>query len=165
MNEESEFDFVALINGPLCYLLDPGARREALDRCRRALRPGGVLFLDLSNFPWVLKNYREPPVLELEVNGTKVIRTARHEIDYHRGHFTHHDHFEWVLPDGDVESLEKTHCMAMVAFPEIAYFLAELGFVDVATFNGFEDRAPAPLIGKKLMVAARRDGDPERPAS
>ena len=156
LDEDSVFDVVALINGPLSYVLDPGARREALDRCRMALRPRGVLFLDLANFPWILKNYREPPRLELDVDGTKVIRTARHEIDYQKGHFTHHDHFEWVLPGGEANSVDKTHRMAMVSFPGIEYFLGELGFTDVATFNGFQDRKPAPLTGKRMMVSARR---------
>ena len=156
LKEDSAFDLIALINGPLSYILDPGGRREALDRCRAALRPRGVLFLDLANSPWILKNYREPPQLKLELEGTKVIRTARHEIDYHKGHFTHHDHFEWQGPGGEVRSLDKTHRMGMVGFPEIEYFLGELGFTEISTYNSFEDRGPATLLGKRIMVAARR---------
>jgi len=156
LDEISAFDLIALVNGPLSYLLDPGARREALERCRSALRPKGVLFLDLANSPWILKNYREPPRLELQVDGTKVIRTARHEIDYHTGYFTHHDHFEWSAPSGEVKSMNKTHRMAMVGFPEIDYFLDALGFTEIATFNGFENRKPELLTGKKMLVAARR---------
>jgi len=156
LEESGAFDLVALVNGPLSYVLNPGDRGEALRRCHRALRPGGVLFLDLANFPWVLKNYRKPEDLELEVRGTKVVRKARHEIDYHSGHFTHHDEFEWTGSNGTVERLGKTHRMAMVTYPEIEYFLLELGFTDLATFNSFRDRGPARLTGKRLMVSARR---------
>lgn len=154
--EASAFDLVALINGPLAYLPTPRDRREALRRCRAALRPDGVLFLDLANMPWILKNYREPPRLELEVNGTKVVRTARHDIDFHAGQLTHHDHFEWTAPDGTVRSVEKAHRMGIVGFPEVEYFLDQLGFTEVTTYNSFQDRAPASLTGKRMLVAARR---------
>ena len=53
-------------------------------------------------------------------------------------------------------TLEKTHRMAMVGFPEIEYFLGDLGFSEVTTYNGFEDRKPVPLSGKRMLVAARR---------
>lgn len=156
LDEVAAFDMVALINGPLSYVLDPRDRRAALERCRRALRPDGVLLVEVGNFPWILKNYRPPPDLQLEVDGVTVLRTARHEIDFHRGHFTHQDHFEWTDPDGEARRIDKTHRMAMIAFPEIAYFLADVGFTEVATFNEYDDREPAVLTGKRILVAARR---------
>ena len=159
LKADAVFDLIALINGPLSYILDPGARREALDRCRAALRPGGVLFLDLANSPWILKNYREPPELELDIEGTKVIRKARHEIDFHKGSFTHYDEFQWQDPSGELRTLEKTHRMAMVGSPEIEYFLGDLGFKEISTYNGFDDREPVPLSGKRILVAARRGSE------
>ena len=56
LEERAAYDFIAAVNGPYYYLLEPATRRDALQRCARALRPGGVLFLDLSNFLWILKN-------------------------------------------------------------------------------------------------------------
>lgn len=46
--------------------------------------------------------------------------------------------------------------MAMVSYPEIEFFLAELGFEDVLTFNSLADREPRPLVGRKIVVSARR---------
>jgi hypothetical protein len=46
--------------------------------------------------------------------------------------------------------------MALVSFPELAYFLDELGFEQVLTFNSYDDREPSELTGSKVLVAARR---------
>ncbi len=158
LDEVAAFDLVALVNGPLSYVLTPGKRREALERCRRALRPNGVLFMELANFPWILRNYRPPPQLELEVQGMKVLRTARHEIDYHSVQFTHVDRFTWTDRGGKPHEVEKTHRMAMVLLSEIEHYLTELGFVELSTFNEYEDREPGLVSGKRLMVSARLSG-------
>jgi len=155
LDEINTFDLIAGVNGPYSYLADPRDRREALARCARALRPGGVLFLEFSNFNWILRNYREPPTAELDVDGIHVTRTARHDIDYHRGSFTHHDRFSWLDDSGREQVLTKTHRMALVSFPELAYFLDELGFRDVRTFNSYADREPSELAARRTLVAAR----------
>jgi SAM-dependent methyltransferase len=156
VDEESVYDLIAAVNGPYSYLLETPQRRNALTRCARALKPGGVLFLDLANFWWILKHYRAPEPVRFEVDGGEVLRTPRHELDFHHGHWTHHDHFAWLDASGEERSATKTHAMAMVTFSEIAFFLGELGFEEVHTFNSYEDREPAPLAGHRVMVTARR---------
>ena len=96
LNACAAFDFIAAVNGPYSYLLEPDARRDALQRCARALRPGGVILLDLSNFLWILKNSREPSEVRVEVDGVEVKRLAEHRFDYHQGVMTHQDSFSWV---------------------------------------------------------------------
>ena len=44
----------------------------------------------------------------------------------------------------------------MVSYSEIALFLSDAGFQDVHTFNSVDDRTPAPLTGRKILVSARR---------
>lgn len=147
------YDLIAAVNGPYCYLLDPVQRRDAIRRSAEALCPGGVLFLDLSNFWWILRNYRVPPPLELTVDETRVTRTALHQFDFHRATMTHHDTFMWE-EGGTARSVSKSHAMAMIGYPEIELFLTDAGFDDIRTYNSFDDRSAAPLYGKKLMVAA-----------
>jgi SAM-dependent methyltransferase len=156
LEEDSEYDLIAAVNGPYYYLLLASDRRDALTRCRWALRPGGVLFLELSSFPWILKHYRDPPEVTMEIDGVTVTRTARHEFDFHRGVMEHHDHFTWVDESGAERTADKVHRMAMVSYPEIAWFLEDLGFEDIHTFNSLSDRSPAPLTGRKVIVSARR---------
>jgi len=155
LEERAAYDLIAAVNGPYYYLLEPAARRDALQRCARALRPGGVLFLDLSNFLWILKDYREPPSMRLSFDGTEVTRFAKHEFDYHLGIMTHEDRFVWTDTSGEERTAHKTHRMALVTFSEIAFFLEDLGFGEMRTFNSYTDRESARLTGKKLMVTAR----------
>lgn len=154
--EDAAFDLIAAVNGPYSYLLTFDARRDAVERAARALRPGGVLFLHFSNFWWILRNYREPPGTTLDVDGTTVTRTARHEIDVHAGRFTHIDTFRWVDAGGTGHELEKTHEMAMVTPPETERLLREAGLEDIRTFNSYEDREPSRLTGKSVLISARR---------
>lgn len=163
LDEESEYDVIAAVNGPYYYLVAASDRRDALARCRRALRPGGVLLLELSNFTWILKHYRDPPKVIMEINGIAVTRTAHHEFDFHHGIMDHHDQFTWVDESGQKRTARKTHRMAMVSYPEIALFLEDLGFEDVHTFNSVADRSPGALVGRKIIVSARRDQAGSRP--
>ncbi|MEJ2203909.1 MAG: class I SAM-dependent methyltransferase [Gemmatimonadota bacterium] len=155
LDEHQAFDLIAAVNGPYSYLLTPGDREEALRRCGQALRPGGVLFIEFSNFHWILKNYREPPVVQMDVGGIEVTRTAHHEIDYHNGTFIHHDKFVWTDTSGVDHEATKTHRMAIISYPELSYFLEDLHFEEIRTFNGFDDREARPLMGRRILVAAR----------
>ena len=162
LRAERSFDLIAAVNGPFSYLLTKADRREALRRCLRALRPGGVLLLDLSNFPWILENYREPPVLEIEIDGVVVTRTARHEFDFGQETMTHTDHFQWTDAEGRPQETTQSHRMALVSPEEIEAALIEEGFDDLCTFQSYEDREPRPAGGKKLLIAARRTSDGAR---
>ncbi|MGD8496844.1 MAG: methyltransferase domain-containing protein [Gemmatimonadales bacterium] len=156
IEESDAYDLIAAVNGPYSYLLSAEARREAVERCARALRPGGVLFLHFSNFWWILRHYREPPEQTLTVDGTMITRTAVHEIDYDAGHFTHVDTFRWVDGAGDRHEVRKTHEMAMVDPVEARRWMRQAGLADIRTFNGYEDREPARLCGKSVLVSARK---------
>lgn len=153
---EAEYDLVAAVNGPFSYLVSHEARRDAVARCARALRPGGILFLHFSNFWWILKHYREPPERTVAVDGVPVTRTARHEIDYHAGRFTHVDTFRWTTLEGSERVLRKTHEMAMVDPPETERLLRAAGLDEIRTFNAYEDRAPSRLTGKRVLISARK---------
>jgi SAM-dependent methyltransferase len=155
LEEDANYDLIASTNSRYCYVLNAAHRREALARCARALRPGGVLFLELLNFFWVLKNYREPPPLTVEIDGVTVTRTVQQDFDYDRGIMTHWTQYGWDGASGAKQSARKTHRTAMVSYSEIALFLEDAGFDDVHTFNSFNDRAPEQLAGGKIMVSAR----------
>lgn len=156
--ESSRYDLIAAVNGPFSYLLDPEMRRDAIERCAAALRPGGVLFLELANFWWILKNYRTPPDLELDVHGTAVTRSASHDFDYHDGLMVHRDTFSWRDDTGTRREVTKVHRMAFIGFSEIRFMLDQAGFRNLRTYNDYGDRSPARLTGKKLMVAASIGG-------
>lgn len=164
LEETETFDLIAAVNGPYSYVLKAQERQEAVRRCARALRPGGVLLLEFSDFPWILRHYREPEPLERHIDGTQIRRTARHDIDYHAGTFTHHDHFAWMNASGQAGEAVKTHAMALVSFAEVRYFLEQAGLDDIRTFNEYTDREPALLRARRVLLTARR-GESSRWAS
>jgi len=52
-------------------------------------------------------------------------------------------------------ALPTRHIGWLVTFSEIAFFLEDLGFWEIPTFNSYTDRESARLTGEKLMVTAR----------
>ena len=92
----------------------------------------------------------------MEIDDVTVTRTAHHEFDFHRGIMSHRDRFDWVDGSGEARTANKTHRMAIVSYPEISLFLDDLGFEEVLTFNSVADRSPGPLLGRKIIVSARR---------
>lgn len=156
IDEGETYDLIAAVNGPFSYLLTFEDRRDAVERCARALTPGGVVFLHFSNFWWILKNYREPPARTVEVDGITVTRTATHRIDYQDGRFTHLDTFRWTGPDGREHEQSQAHEMAMVSPVETLRLLREAELEEIRTYNDYEDREPSRLTGKRVMIAARK---------
>lgn len=152
----ASYDLIAAVNGPFSYLLSHEAREDAVRRCTAALHPGGLLFLHFSNFWWILRNYRPPQELTLEVDGIAVTRAAFHDIDVHKGRFTHHDVFQWTEPTGESRTVTKKHEMAMFGPPEVERLLRAAGLVDLRTFNDYEDREPASLHGQRVLIIARK---------
>lgn len=143
------------MNGPFSYLLSTAEREDAGRRAFGALRPGGILVLDLANFPWVLKNYRPPPHDRRTTDGVTVTRIPTHSLDFHRCLWTHTDHF--VVQGGDEDGVfEKVHRMSMLGFPEVARVLDLSGFDEINTYNGYDARQPEELTGSRLLVSARK---------
>ena len=154
MEDREAFDLICAINSSFAHLLTPAERHSAVLKMRDALRPGGVLFLDLPNFPWILKNFRAPEPDPSVVHGREVTLHRHHEIDYHDALFTTSD--EYVFEDGGDANVRLVHRYAMVTYPDLELDLREAGFAELRTFNGFDSRAPRRIRGARILVAARK---------
>lgn len=155
ISADREFDLITAVNDPFAYLLTPAERIDALARCFAALRPGGVLFIDIPNFMWILKNYREPHPLTAEIDGLAVTRRASHEFDFHDAIWTHIDDFE-ISSEGATSNVSSSHRFAMMSFPEVAGAMSGAGFSDIATYRSYSARGPEHLDGPRIMVSAQR---------
>lgn len=151
-----EFELIAAVNGPFYYLTTPQARLDALFRCRRALRPGGVLFVDVFNLPWYFYHYRLPQEWQAEVGGQAVRRLPRQEIDWHAGVLIHKEVFTIADEHGNIIRLEKTHTLAILTVPEILFMLGQAGFVDIRTYNSYGSRQSEAIAGGRIMISAQR---------
>lgn len=159
------FDLVMAVGGPWWYLLTPAERADGLARVARSLRAGGVVVLDGANFEWILDHYREPQPSEAEVNGIRLCRVPRHDIDRRRGTWTHIDTFS--TPTG--EELTMVHRLAIVPVDEIRAGLHGAGFDDVTFYRNWESTTSEPPDGPRIIAvgrrAPRRVTPPIRPAA
>lgn len=149
----SEFDLVSAIGDPWWYLLTTEERTDALVRCHRALRPGGVIFLEGPNLDWILEHYRTPTPSEVRYRGTLIRRSPKHEIDHAGGVWTHVDTFT-VADTG--EELSTAHRFAIISSDEITAALGVAGFEHIRTYPSWSALSPGPPEGSRVMVAARR---------
>lgn len=150
------FDLVTAINGPFAYLLTPRDRAEALRRVHRALRPGGVVVLDVPNFLWILKHYRVPEPMRTSLpDGGEVHLRREHAIDYHAATFTTIEHYDLVR-GGAHQPSRKTHAYAMTTLPEIVHLLEDVGFAGIETYRSWDAREVERIDGARMIVSAVR---------
>ncbi len=148
-----KYDLITAINDPLAYLLEVGERVDALARMYRALRPGGIMFLELKNFLFKLL-YHEPITEEVaEINEQKVAHVMQHEIDFHNARWIHRDEY---IVEGEQQVIAKTHELAIISPPELLYFIQQQGFTDVRTFSSYAAREPEVFNSRLMLIAARK---------
>ncbi len=152
---QSAFDVVAAVNDPLAYLLSVEERRAALEAIWRALRPGGLLVLEIKNFLHKLLHYADTHTHEEHAlwQGRAVLHHTRHELDLHNARWIHHDEY---FVEGCPEPITRTHELAIITWPELRYLLRAVGFRAPQTYHDYADRAPRPADGRHLLVTARK---------
>jgi len=155
IDASNAFDLVTAINDPFAHMLTGDDKADALRRVHRALKPGGVVMLDVPNFLWILKNYRAPePMHASTADGTITLR-REHHIDFHSAVFTTIEHYELVR-GGKSQRTSKTHAYSMSTLPELTFQLKEVGFVDLETYSSWDTRDVERIDGPRMMISAAR---------
>jgi SAM-dependent methyltransferase len=149
----SQFELVLAVGDPWWYLLTPEDRADALARSYRALRPGGVIFLDGPNLDWILDHYRPPEPSEVRHGEVLIRRSPQHEIDRAGRVWTHTDTF--TAPETG-ETVSTVHRFAMISLDEISGALEAAGFGEVRTYASGHAVSSGPPEGPRIMIAARR---------
>ena len=147
------FDMVLAVGGPWWYLLSATERADALSRVKSALRPGGVVVLEGANFEWILNHYREPQPSEAEVEGTRVRRVPRHDIDRAGATWTHTDTFSTL--DGG-EELTMVHRLAIIPADAVLAALQDAGFDRVELYSSWASTEPGLPDGPRIIAVGRR---------
>ena len=153
------FDLVAAINDPFAHMLTGRDRADALRRVFGALRPNGVVLLDVPNFLWILKNYRAPEPMRAAVPGGEVHLRREHRLDFHAAVFTTVEHYDRVQ-SGEHHPSSKAHAYAMTTLPELAHHLESAGFVGLETYGSWDARDVERIDGSRLIVSAVRPTSP-----
>lgn len=151
-----KYDLITAINDPFSYLLHVEERVDALHRLHSALKKDGILFLDMPNIIWILKNYREPQSTKATSGEYEILRESKHEFDLVNCTMMHRDRFEISKEGTLVDTVEKTHMFAIIGFPELDYFLKSSGFVELETYNSYSARKSETLVSSRIMISARK---------
>lgn len=156
IDDRDVYDMVAAVNDPFMYLLEVKERLDALRRMFKALRPGGVMFLEMRNFLWKLWLYRDKVEETSIIDGKKVQHIMVHKLDFHNAIWIHED--EYVI-EGEIQGesdVRKTHKVAMITPPELFYFVQQAGFENLRTYNSYQARADEPLNSSAMLVSAQK---------
>ena len=150
-----DFDMVVAVADPWWYLLTAGERADALQRVRRALRPRGVVVVEGPNFEWILDHYRQPQPNEAVVEGVRVRRIPRHDIDRAACTWTHTDTFS---TPGSADELTMVHRFAIVPLDEVRCALDDAGFDPVELYRDWAATAPGGPEGSRIIAVGHRPG-------
>ncbi len=156
IDEVDTYDIIAAVNDPFMYLLEVEERVDALQRMYKALRPGGVMFLEMRNFLWKLWDYKDKVEETSVVDGKTVQHIMKHHLDFHNAVWILEDEY---LIDGKIQGeseVSKTHRVAMITPPELFYFVRHVGFENLRTYNSYQARAHELLNSSAMLVSAQK---------
>ena len=153
ISAKDHYDLIVAINNPFLYLLTQADRLDALQRIVRALRAGGVIFIEFFNLLWHLRYYREPESARLpQADGTSIRRVTRYRFDWHNATMTHTDQFY-----RDVILLStQSHKLAIIALPTVISLLEQVGFQRIMTFNNYSQVKPQAITGGRILISAQK---------
>lgn len=159
LEERDRFHLVAAVNGAFAYLLSPAERRDALARCRRALRPGGVVLLDLPN---LLRFAGRPVEVESATTqgGEEIELEERRDLDLEAGFYRQENLYTVSSPDGGEEVLRGTHDHAVLLPAQVERLLRRQGYDEILTFPGYDAREPGRRPGERFLISGRRTEEP-----
>ena len=153
--DQAEYDLICGINSSFAHVLTPEARADAFKRAYRALRPGGVLFLDLPNLLRILMEYAGPGEFTATVRGHSARLIRQHEIDYHRAVFTTNEEYSYADETGE-QQFKKEHPYAIASYPELSYLLRRAGFSCPNTYSSYASREEEPIRGWRMLIVAKK---------
>lgn len=158
IDEIATYDLIAAVNSPFAYLLTHADQVDALARAYRALRPGGVLFLDLPNLLWFLKHERAPVVRYAEADGYEIRFLERHDYDLHSARFIQSNEYKITPDQGEPIIIASSDIHRITPAPDLLRLLSEAGFEQIRTYTRYEARSEERLTERTMLVAACKPG-------
>jgi len=150
-----EFDAIICMYTSFNYLLTDQDIERALAAFHRALRPGGIVILDLMNPIFYIGKFREITVEHHQEGQMCIQRTFKHTLDEVRS-LWYQDEFV-VSDDGNsVSTCREIHTMRMLTYPEISHFIRDAQFVDIKCYGNFTDLVEAEDKAERLILVCRR---------
>ena len=152
---EANFDAVTCLGTSLGYF-DDDTNRKVMERLLRALKPGGVLLLDVVNRDYVIRS--QPNLIWFEGEGCVCMEES--EFNF----FTSRLHVKRTVILDTGRQLENEYSLRLYSLHELGQLLNASGF-RVSEVSG-RDALPGVFFGQEspnLMIVAERR--PDAPAS
>lgn len=150
------FDLVVSINGPFSYVLTFEDRADALKRCLDALRPGGMLFLDVPNYHWVREHMQEADEQSAVIHGLEYRLCRRYAIDQERSVLSIQDEYTRTSIGGCDARLNLNYDMYMSSCAELLELFRAVGFRNVRTYPDYWSRRTGKATGKDILISGSR---------
>jgi SAM-dependent methyltransferase len=151
LNFESSFDAVTCLGTSLGYF-DDETNRKVMERLLRALKPGGVLLLDVVNRDHVIRS--QPNLIWFEGDGCVCMEES--EFNF----FTSRLHVKRTVILDNGRQLENEYSLRLYSLHELGQLLNASGF-RVSEVSG-RDALPGVFFGQEspnLMIVAERRPD------
>jgi SAM-dependent methyltransferase len=144
-----EADAVVAVGHPLSYLSDADAVRRSLAAAAHALRPGGVLAVDLCDLEWGTSRRNAPPYVRVEHDWAIVTRFSAPTPDSFVRDIT-----TFVrLPNGTFRRSDEHHENVLLRTADIPEFVATHA-LDVEVRNSFGTETLP--VGLKAIIGVKR---------
>jgi SAM-dependent methyltransferase len=154
MSFEGAFDAVLCLGTTLGYF-DDETNRKIVERLYRALRPGGILLLDVVNRDYVIRS--QPNLIWFEGEGCVCMEES--EVNF----FTSRLHIKRTVILDSGRQTENEYSLRLYSLHELGQILNGIGF-RVTEVSG-RDALPGVFFGQEspnmLIVAERRANAPE----
>ncbi|TNF35457.1 MAG: SAM-dependent methyltransferase [Deltaproteobacteria bacterium] len=139
------------------HVLEVSSQLQALRECRRVLRVGGTLAIDLFDPDYRLLHDTEPELITRyrRGDGAVVERWDARRVDRVRQHVD--VLFRWQARRGRqiLEDVESSYAIRYTFPHELAHLLARAGFEDARIYGDY-DLSPVTAAPRELIVIATR---------
>jgi SAM-dependent methyltransferase len=153
IDEIEAYHLVAAVNAPFAYLLDMPSRQDALSRIFRALKPNGLIFLDVPNFLWRLRYFSQPQDSYIQTpTGETLRRVTRYDVNWHRSLFRHTDTFYL----NGIEQATQVHEMGILDLQSLYWLLEQAGFKDICSYNSYAKPKPERIRQGRILLSAQK---------
>ncbi|MCH7698435.1 MAG: methyltransferase domain-containing protein [Chloroflexi bacterium] len=144
----ARYDAVMNCFTSFAYLETEAEDQRVLDGIRRALKPGGVFFIDTMNHDWLMSVFQVSEFRELG-NGAFMMERRAYDIEAGR------TNVDWFYQPKNGKRLHGFHSLRLYTFTELSAMLSKAGLTVVKTWGGF-DGQPFSMRSPRMVVLAER---------
>jgi SAM-dependent methyltransferase len=145
---DSEFDAAINMFTSFGYLEDEDEDQKVLDGISRALKPGGLFFIDLMNRDWLMRNYKEHMWDENE-RGDIIIQDSWFDAIKGRTNVRELT----ILSDGS--RIENNHSLRIYTYREMEAKLNRAGLSILSAWGQYDGEGYG-YLSRRMMIVARK---------